>query len=177
MADVKTKLIDGVSFKVAPFTAIEALKLKAHLMKVVAPAFGHALGSLGGASTGGSPSAFSVNGAELSQALASLMEQLGEDEFLTLVKRVFGQTSAEVEVQGKKIWMMFGGNGFEATFNVVFDGRVLSLYPALLFVLEVNFPDFFTRLGDIGNRLQTLMSGKAGESVTNSSKHSVLSDD
>lgn len=165
MAETKTKIIDGITFKVAPFMAIEALKLKAHLMKVVAPAFGHALGSLGGSSLGSSLSSLSIDGEGLAKALSTLMDQLGEEEFLGLVKRVLSQTSAEVEVKGKKIWMIFGSS-FEAAFNTVFETKLMTIYPLLAFILEVNFPDFFTRLGDIGLQFQTLLSTKEEKSET-----------
>lgn len=180
MAETKTKVIDGITFKVAPLQAITALKLKMRLLRVVAPALGYALGSLGGSSLGASLSASSApksegkpdlafDGQNLASALASLMGNLDEEEFLAILRRCFETVQATFEIPGKgPTVMIFAGNNFEPAFNVIFETRLFTVYSLLAFVLEVNYPDFFIHLAAIGSRLGTLFTKKGSESAENS---------
>jgi len=156
----KSKVINGVTYKVAPFPAVEALKLKAHLVKILGPALGRLIGSIRGA---GDVLNAEVNGIELAGALDGLMSQLGEDAFVALIKRMLGAASCEIpdETTGKPVMISFASD-FDTKLDLVFQGRLFDVYPVLAFVLEVNYPDFFGKLGGIGAKLQTLISRRLG---------------
>ena len=68
---------------------------------------------------------------------------------------------------------MFGDN-FEQNFNKVFGGRLFSIYPVMLLVLEANYPDFFGKVaGNIGSLTQRIntfaqANGEANPALTKS---------
>jgi hypothetical protein len=170
----KTKVIDGVTYKVTPFPAVEALKLKAYLLKLLGPAFGRLIGSV--RSKGESALDGDINGVELAGALEGLMKQLGEDDFIAFIRRMLQGTSCEIpDDRGKPVMIVFASD-FDTKLDLVFQGRLFDIYPVIAFVLEVNFPDFFGKMGGIGSKLKTLISGKLGSASVNESPGSEKSE-
>jgi hypothetical protein len=172
----KEKVIDGITFSVVPFKALEALRLKSFLLKKFGPSLGQALGSMGnGIPTDGSLLDIKIDGAALSLAIEKLMEQLEEAQFIDLIKRMFRNVTASLVKEGKELQFNFIDATFETAMDVVFSGRLFSIYPVMLLVLEANFPDFFSSLAPeiagIGRKIMTTVSsGQAGQNSTEESE-------
>jgi len=158
----KEKEIDGIRFSVAPFQAIEALKLKPFLVKKFGPSIGQALGVLkDGLPESGSINDVHLDGAALSQAVEKLMEQLSEDDFISLIKRLFRNVTAFVPKEEKLLELTFTDATFENSMNLVFSGRLFSVYPVMLLVLEANYPDFFGKTAQaIGSRIKKIATSE-----------------
>jgi hypothetical protein len=175
----KERTINGVKFSVAPFMAIEALKLKAFLIRTFGPALGQALGTLkNGLPGSGKISEINLDGTALSQAIEKLMEQLNEEEFISLIKRLLGYVTAKMARDGKVFQLAFTENVFEESLNMVFSGRLFTIYPVILFVLQVNYPDFFDQVAHgIGKKIgKMISSGPAGQEPKNESDESESSE-
>jgi hypothetical protein len=159
------KEIDGIHFSVAPFRAIEALKLKSFLLKKFGPALGQALGVLkDGIPESGDIGELKLDGTAISQAIEKLMEQLGEHEFIDLIKRMFGNVTANLVKDGEPLQFSFSAIQFETSMDMVFKGRLFSIYPVIVLVLEANYPDFFGKLAPgIGSRIKGMISSGPAE--------------
>jgi hypothetical protein len=174
---MKEKVIDGVRFSVAPFMAVEALKLKAFLIKKFGPSAGQAIGALqGGLPLDGEGigkiSELKLDGAALSQAIEKLMGQLGEDEFISLIKRLFQNVTASLSKDGKTLALAFTSDTFDTSMDIVFEGRLFSVYGVIGLVLEANYPDFFDKVVPVIGRSvkKTSTSEKAGKSSESEAK-------
>jgi hypothetical protein len=154
-----------VTFSVTPFTAVEALKLKSFLLKKFGPSLGQALGALGGgALREGNIGDLELDGCSLSQAIEKLMEQLGEQEFINLIQRLLKNVTANLVKDGKPLQFSFIEQQFETALDVVFTGQLFSIYQVILFVLEVNYPDFFDKLAPgIGSRIKKMATSVPAE--------------
>lgn len=166
---MKEKVIDGIRFSVVPFQSIEGLRLKAFLLKKFGPSIGQLLGTLkDGLPESGNIGDVHLDGTELSTAIEKLMMQLGEDDFVNLIKRLFRNVTAYMTKDGTNLELYFVDQAFESSMDVVFKERLFSIYPVMLLVLEANYPDFFGKMAQgIGSRIQKIItSGPAGKSVT-----------
>ena len=79
---VKEKVIDGITFTVAPFPAIEALRLKSYLIKTLGPSLAEAVDLF----KKGADS--ELTGKSLSGVVEKLSESLDEESFVKLVERI-----------------------------------------------------------------------------------------
>jgi hypothetical protein len=150
-------IIDGVTFQVAPFMAIEGLRLKAHLIRVFGPALGELLGGIDGKKVNGVGD-ISLGSEGIAKGLEKLLEQLDEDKFVELVKRLLANVIAIWPEGGKSRSIAFGTD-FETAMELVFTGKLFSIYPLMLFVLKVNYPDFFGKVvRGIGRRIRTTLT-------------------
>ena len=170
MEKTKEKVIDGITFTVAPFPAIEALRLKSYLMKTLGPALAEAVDVFKGAGNADTD----ISGESLSGVVEKLTASLDEENFVKLVQRMFRYVTAKgTEKDGTPVVAMFGDN-FEQNFNKVFGGRLFSIYPVMLLVLEANYPDFFGKVaGNIGSLTQRIntfaqANGEANPALTES---------
>ena len=150
MVETKTKEIKGKTYQVAPFTAVEGLRLKAYLLKLIGPALGELAGSVEGLDS-------EINGAGLSKVIEKITEVLDENTFVALIKRLLQNVLVNwTDENGKKHAVAFAQD-FETALNVVFQGELFSIYPVLGFVLEVNYPDFFGKIAPvIGEKMKTI---------------------
>jgi hypothetical protein len=155
-------VIDGVTFQVAPFMAVEGLRLKAHLVRTFGPAIGELLGGIDGTKVGGIEE-ISLGGDGIAKGLEKLLEQLTEDAFEALVKRLLANVIATWPEDGKSHSISFGQD-FETSLQLVFLGRLFSIYELIVFVLKVNYPDFFDKVvSGIGRRSKTTLTSKTEE--------------
>ena len=154
MEKTKEKVIDGITFTVAPFPAIEALRLKSYLVKTLGPALAEAIDIFKGAGNAEAE----ISGESLCGVVEKLTASLDEENFVKLVRRMFRFVTAKgTGSDGKPIAAMFGDELFEESFNKVFGGRLFSIYPVMLLVLEANYPDFFGKMaGSIGSLTQRI---------------------
>jgi hypothetical protein len=153
--------IDGIEFKVCQFKATDAYKLKRRLAKIAAPFI---TGVLEGVNTKEKDILDSnIDMSAIGKAFDSILNELTEDEFMRLLRRMLEGTSCMYKVEGasNEIMLSFAEDReYENNFNMVFSGRTFTIYPLLLFILKVNYPDFFAKVGNIGKLAQTLMSKK-----------------
>jgi hypothetical protein len=168
---MKEKTIDGIQFCVVPFSAVDALRLKAHLIGLFGPALGTMFGSLqGAAATGAKIGDIKIDGGAVTAGIESLVSKLDENSFVSLIKRLFSRLTAKLPEEGKTLQFAFTESYFETSMDKVFSGRLMSIYPVIGFVLEANFPDFFEKtVRSIGSRIaqiSTTASGSASETNT-----------
>jgi len=168
----KEKEINGVKFTVTPFHVSAALRLKAYLIKTLGPSIGQMVGALqGGIPTSGKAEDIGnikIDGAALSVAIEKLTEQLGEFEFLALIKRMLENVQAQMVIEGETKVFTFGSEGmFENAMDMVFEGRILTIYPVLALVMEANYPDFLgvltSGIGQQIKKMVTTTSEKPGQ--------------
>ena len=141
--EAQDKVIGENEYKVAPFSAIEALKLKATLLKYLSPAIGKALAGIS-AVKGKDLMNTAIDGGAISEALSSLFESLDEDTLMGLLKRLLRNVTAIIGTGGNgQKQAVYFVDGKEESFNIAFQGHILDVYKVVYFVLEVNYPDFF----------------------------------
>jgi hypothetical protein len=145
MFEAKSKEINGLKFIVSPFPAVKALKLKVHLLKIIGPAFGQLLGSVKNIKA-----ETEINGESLGGALELLFSSLTEDEFIDILKTLLANTSCEVKGDKGTVLIPFTEDKFNTALDLVFQGKLFTIYSVIGFVLEVNYPDFFGQMEGIG---------------------------
>jgi hypothetical protein len=165
----KEKEINGVKFVAAPFTVVEGLKLKSFLVRTFGPALGEALGAFKDVFKDGTADAnqignLSIEGQSAARAIERLIENLSEDKFTDLIKRLFGNVTATIKGQdGKPMLIGFSGSAFEASMELAFAGNLFSVYPVILLVLQVNYPDFFDKTAQaIGSKIREIVTFRPG---------------
>jgi hypothetical protein len=134
MIETKEKEINGATYSVTQLPARRAIRLKAKLIKLFGPALAQMV-----LQTTAENESKSKN--SLVAAIESLAASLDPAEFENLVVEV---------LQGSR------KNGKELLPQIIdleFAGDMESLYKLLMFILEVNYANFFTMLG-IGSQLQ-----------------------
>jgi hypothetical protein len=167
-------VIDGVTFQVAPFMAVEGLRLKAHLVRTFGPALGELLGGINSVRDIGD---LNLGGNSISKGLEKLLEQLDEDKFEALIKRLLTNVIALWTEGGKSRSIAFNED-FSAAMQLVFLGKLFSIYELVIFVLRVNYPDFFDKVvSGIGRKMRiTLTSGTEETTRQNESGQSETSE-
>jgi hypothetical protein len=158
------KTIGNYNYEVRPFRAMEAIRLKSYLLKIIAPTTGRIITAFDLDEKKGvaNLSDSSIDGAQLGDALEKLFSELGEDELVKLIKKILKNTSVKItDEDGKERTFFFDSTNnekFENAMDNVFKRNILSVYKVMLFVLEVNFPDFFELVSGFGTQFQTLLS-------------------
>lgn len=137
----KTKEIKGKSYQVAPFMAVEGLRLKAYLLKVLGPALGELMNV-----TGSSGADTEINGEVVGKMIEKVTETLDEDTFIALIKRLMQNVICNWKDEEGNSKAIAFSTDFNTAMNAVFQGELFSIYPVLGFVLEVNYPDFFEKV-------------------------------
>lgn len=150
----QTRMIKERECKVSPFPALEALKLKMQLIKLLGPGIGQLIGSVGSIDSLKDGFDTKLDGTGLAKSIATLMDQLDEGTFLALVRRLFSQVSLQVNIEGKNVILLFGNKEkFEEYFDIAFLQRLMDMYEIIAFVMEVNYPDFFALIAGFGRRM------------------------
>ena len=158
----KKREIDGIIFQVAPFMAMEGLRLKAHLVKTFGPALGELLGGLNISKTE-SIGDINLGSAAVAAGIEKIMGQLSENAVEALTKRLLVNTIATWNEDGKSRSVAFIKD-FDTAFELVFSQRLFTLYPLILFILEVNYPDFFSKVvSGIGRKIHATLTSEADE--------------
>ena len=151
--------IAGMEFAIHPFSAIEALRLKTTLLKKLAPAAGHLIGSIDNIEKGKELLDNKIDSNGIAKALESLFSELGEEEFLTLIRRFLKNTIVVMPSEGT-IQL-----NTDAGINKVFQGKIFSIYPLIFEVLKVNYPDFFLMAEGFGSQLKTFIGKYTNENT------------
>jgi len=161
---VKEKVIDGIRFSVAPFRSTEGLRLKAFLAGKLGPAIGQFLGVLKDGIPEKGFANIKLDGGVLSKSIEKLMGVLGEDDFEALIRRMFRNVTAYMKLNGETKTFFFTDDAFETSMDIVFEGRLFSVYPVMLLVLEANYPDFLSKAAPlIGERIKKIASSAKDE--------------
>jgi hypothetical protein len=166
--ETKEKVIDGIRFTVAPFRTVEAAKLHPYLTRLLGPAMAKGIGALlkNGIHLDGNilDEKIEFDGNGLSEAITDLVGQLTEAEYESLLRRMFRNVTAHLIKDGTPLQLTFGDQAFDTSMDIVFMGKVFSIYPVLLFVLEANFPDFLAKMGQgFGLKIKTMLGSGQGE--------------
>lgn len=114
--------IDGIEWTVTEFSATEGLKLLTGLTKLCGGPVARAFEA---ATSNGLDSV--VDFGLLGSAASELAARLDEDEVIGLVKRLLASTLANGEEAGGR------------RFDIVFQGKYLTLFKVIGFVLEANY--------------------------------------
>lgn len=168
------KTIDGTEFEVAPFSAIEALKLQSTLLRIFGPAFGAAIGAIDKKDKN---SQTNIDGNALGSALQMLFDGLDETQMIILIERLLKKTSCTFSVNGGAPVVFDFAESFNERLDIVFQGRLMTVYKVIGFVLEVNYPDFFGKIGAaIGKRFRIQLLNEDAKNDTDNSKKSDVSE-
>jgi hypothetical protein len=158
-------VIDGITFQVAPFMATEGLRLKAHLVRTFGPALGEILGGIDGNKVSNIAD-MNLGGSGITAGIEKLVEQLDESSFIALIERLFVGVIASWNEGGKPRSIAFATD-FEAAMQLVFLGRLFSVYELIIFVLKVNYPDFFSKVvSGIGKKIQQTPTSVTAEATS-----------
>jgi hypothetical protein len=135
------------------------------------PALGEALGSFGNLLKDDTLNGdMSIDGQGVARAIERLMMNLDPDQFIDLLKKLFANVTAQVKgADGKDIVIGFVGATFDASMELAFAQKTFSVYPVILLVLEVNFPDFFEKVGEaIGTKIKAIVTSEKGSNSAES---------
>ncbi len=129
MLKSETEIIDGITFTATQFGAMRGFSILGRLVKTVGPA----ISVLSSANPDSEVS-------ELAPAIAGALRDLDPDVALVLAVDVLMGTTA----------LMTGPNGVQAlieisrsNLDVVFNGRLMTMFKVLAFVVKLNYSDFF----------------------------------
>jgi len=152
MLHEKEKQIDGFNVRVKAFPGVQAIRLKAKLMKQFLPTIATFVGgidskSIGNAIENSNANHDSVFDNDISMdvftsAAEKLVANISEEGLVSLLGEMFEYTYVENENQEYKN-LATNKKLNSLLIDELFVGRLLSLYKIAFFVLEVNYPDFF----------------------------------
>ncbi len=133
MLATRSKTIGASLFTVTPLPAMRTFVLQPRLAQPLAEAasaFGLVMG-------GGDRDV-----AEMAPIVGRFFAKLPPHELETIVRELL----AGSQIDGKPL---LDGNGQGGTFDAFMQGRTMDVWLLLWFALEVNYPDFFGRLGGL----------------------------
>jgi len=166
MIEKNTREIDGMKVQVSPLMALEALRIKSYLIRILSPA---ATRILGGLNFSGNLLDSDFDGNKVGEAIEKLFIEIGDDGLVTICRKLFRNIIITItnEDGTKRVYELSSfSEGRDADFNNIFKGRLFSIYKIIAFVLEVNYPDFFGLMGDFGEKAKTLFSKKQNKKST-----------
>jgi hypothetical protein len=146
--------IHGVRYVLTLFPAIEGVRLHAYLLGLFGASIGQLFGAVRGVFSQAEEST-TIDGDALALAIQRIAEKLTETELLALMRRLLVKVVVHIPGQdGRERTFVFVPERFEESFNTVFEERLIDVYQVLWFVLQSNFPDFFTKAGLIGKLIR-----------------------
>ncbi|MFX0205154.1 MAG: phage tail assembly chaperone [Candidatus Hodarchaeota archaeon] len=155
------KKIGDNTYKVIRFKGRTALRIKHFIIKLFAPALARLTGAIDrNANVGKKVKNITdllnsdLRFEKIAEAIEHLFMSLSEDQFLEAVERLLSETFIVFPGKSPIKFNPFDDN----VFDLAFGGELLSLWQLIIFILEVNFPDFFALTKDFGSPLQTLLS-------------------
>lgn len=130
-----TEEIDGVTFSTTTFSALSALGLLAVLTKHVGPVL-----SVMGSMDPDTDLASAANAELIARTLGPALGALGPDIAQKLVLDILISSAAIID--GKAIG--FVGKHASSNFNLVFTGRLKTMFKVVAWVLRSNYADFWS---------------------------------
>jgi hypothetical protein len=132
MVTTQEKVIDGMHFAITQLPGMKGLRMSQRLGRILGPALAKGLSGMGSVSLDRLTES-AVNMETIGEAVAILFDRLSENELEAITRELF----ASATVDGKPLM---------AAFDLVMQGKTLTVYKALLFAFEVNFGSFFDEL-------------------------------
>lgn len=127
------KKINGQTYKVEPMLATQAILLQARLARVLGPAASKLPAILSSRAAGASEAAKAQAQAEAVGAITEIFARCPPEEIASLVKDI------------AELAMIQRPSGYEPIeFDLDFTGRLGDIIPVVVFVLTVQFGDFFS---------------------------------
>lgn len=146
MIQTLERVIDGNTFRVTQLPATRAVRLSHKLLSIVAPAMGYAAS---GTKDGNVLDA----DVDFGRAIQSLFDRLPTNEFEALLKEL---------LQGALI----DDKPLMPQFDIVMQGRVLTVFKLAAFALEANFRDFFDALAPMAEVVKRMIQKAQGGMMT-----------
>jgi hypothetical protein len=128
MITTQDREIDGMQWQVSQLPGMRGLKMFNKLGRILGPAMGKALAAGMDSKKG------EINAVALSEAIAVLFDRLSEAEIESITRELL----ATAVVDGKPL--------FPGAFDLLMQGRTMTVLKALLFAFEVNYGSFFGAL-------------------------------
>ena len=135
--------IDGFKVVVNQYSATEGFKILTKLTKMLGPSIAKATGGL----TGSSLMDMEIADGAIGGAIDSLVMQLDPDSNLQLILRLLASTTVDNQPIVKE------------SFDLLFQGKIFSVFKIIKFALEVNYKDFLGE-GGLGGLLKKAQSAK-----------------
>ncbi len=126
--ETKAKEIDNVLYEVTQFTATRGFKLSARLWLLFSEPLANLFSS---GNIDKSKSFLDMDASVIAKAIASLNTKFTDESLFEFAKELLTQTQRDRK---------------EINFDLDFAGNIMHLYKVLVFVVEVNFADFFDGL-------------------------------
>ncbi|OQY32027.1 MAG: hypothetical protein B6241_12435 [Spirochaetaceae bacterium 4572_59] len=144
------KRIDGDIYRVTPFKGRKALRINYRLMKLLTPSIGALSGMLGSLKSKEIKSLgdIDIDGEAITKALDGLFDRYSEDEILDLLLMILENT--ERGEDGKEVFIN------EESFDEFFSCSLIAAFKVAVFVIQVNFPDFFSQAALIGTETKEM---------------------
>lgn len=141
------KEIDGFIFICKPFGFSEAARIQLRIIKIVGPGLAALIGG-----DNKNILDYDINSKSISNGLHSLLMQVDEKILMELLGRVFNRTSVIIHGEAK----LLSNNGVinEETANLIFTRNITRMYKVFSFVLQENYPDFFSKVASIGSLMK-----------------------
>lgn len=129
MLKQETQSIDGISFTVTQFPAMRGFTLFGKLVKTIGPALS--------ALSGLDPQADVI---KVAPVIASALRDLDPEAASALALEIFASTSAIIDTPSgpRNVQVNTREN-----VDIVFMGKLMTMFKALAFAVQVNFGDFF----------------------------------
>ena len=135
------------------------------MLRLVGPAVGRAVGALDNVVGSARLGDLKIDGNGLAGAIAELAEKLPEEQLLETIKRLLRGVLCVTTDQGRPLTVDFSNPTiFDNSLDLVFQGRTMTVYSVIAFVLQVNYPDFFQKVLGTGGLLGTILSSKKADS-------------
>ena len=141
MQQTQSRVIDGITYATAQFSATKGLKLMHRVSRFIAAPLGKMFAETDVKAMASTKSIadFDLSGKAIGEAVQALFEACDEATFEATVKELLSNTTRD----SKPI-----------VFDVDFAGKMAHLFAVLAFVLEVNYSDFFGGIAGAFRRIK-----------------------
>jgi hypothetical protein len=143
MYETKETEIDKFKVKVTQWPARKAFKQKLKLIKIFGPSLAEIFSGYKSRKSDSQEESSEIDMSKVGLAIRMLFEKLNEDEMLSLILELFSST----RINDRELT--------ESEFDMIFAGKIFSVYKIIGFVLEVNFGSFFEK-GGIGKMMSQI---------------------
>ena len=145
MRKTEERMINGVTYSVAQFIPTEALKYQLVLTKLISKPLAGLystadLGALKKMKDDNEATSFIDAGIDFEAGISQLADAIDPEKHTKFIKNMLRHVTAD-------------GIAVANQFDNVFMGKVMDIYRVLMFVIEVNYPDFFSPILGILDKL------------------------
>lgn len=157
MRKTEERVINGTNYSVSQFIPTEALKYQLVLTKLIGkPLAGFYstadLGAMKKMNEGDGEPSFLDAGIDLEAGVSQLADAIDPEKHTQFIKNMLRHVTAN-------------GVSVANQFDNIFMGKIMDIYRVLLFVIEVNYPDFFSPIFGIVDKLQESEPNESQENM------------